>query len=311
MHLQRRFDGLRKTGAIVCATVVLYLLWGCQTLTPSGSAGEADPRLMAKASLPAHLPGEYYVYDDGTSTLVTEVVDGLVAWRHHNGATSKGYSNFIIPDLAWSSAEHSSEGRTSAPADLLWPLTAGRLERFTFEQTITPLDGTPPYRVTRNWTCRVEGTTSVTVPARRFDTIVIACDRDADTRGLPGITRRFFYAPEVGHYVLREDRVLGLPKARRALTAYGFNSTLLPRQDQDALTRTLQTALTKNRDGRAAYWTSRSGEIAALLVPLRSFTAPDGRTCREYRSTYSVMGRIGQHTREVCRHPDGRWQRIN
>lgn len=68
---------------------------------------------------------------------VTSVSDGQVTWKHHNGATSKGFSNFIIPALTWTSDNRSSTGRTSAPPKLLWPLALGKRGAFTFDRTIT------------------------------------------------------------------------------------------------------------------------------------------------------------------------------
>ena len=303
----------QQTGSIAAVLAICVLLLsatGCQT-TPTYVAGSAADRyLMERASLPDYVPGEYFVYDDGTSSLVTAVSDGQVTWKHHNGATSKGYPNFIIPDLTWDSANRSSIGQTSAPPDLLWPLAPGKRGEFTFDQTITTKDGSPPDQIARRWTCAVEGTARVSVPAGQFDTVVMACSRYSTSSGSWRATRRFYYAPEIGHYVIREDRHRSRSDTRRELVAYGFNSTLLPQQEQVKLNQTLQSALTKNEDGRAAFWRSQSGNLAAMLVPFRSFKDPKGTACREYRSIYSVKGRIGQHTREVCRQPDGHWQRV-
>ena len=297
--------------AFLAASMWFLFITGCQTTPKHITAGDDARHLMAKVSLPDYIPGEYFVYDDGTSALVTAVSDGQVTWKHHNGATSKGYPNFIIPDLTWDSANRSSIGQTSAPPDLLWPPSPGKRGAFTFDQTITNKDGSPPDQVSRRWTCAVEGTAQMTVPAGQFDTVVIACSRYSTTSGSWRATRRFYYAPEIGHYVVREDKHRRSPDTRRELVAYGFNSTMLPQQEQVKLNQTLQTALTKNRDGRAAFWRSPSGNLAAMLVPFRSFTDQKGTSCREYRSIYSVNGRIGQHTREVCRQPDGHWQRKN
>ena len=199
----------QQTGTIAAVLAICVLLLsttGCQT-TPTYVAGSAADRyLMERASLPDYVPGEYFVYDDGTSSLVTAVSDGQVTWKHHNGATSKGYPNFIIPDLTWDSANRSSIGQSSAAPDLLWPPSPGKRGEFTFDQTITNKDGSPPDQVSRRWTCTVEGTARMTVPAGQFDTVVMACSRYSATSGAWRATRRFFYAPEIGHYVIREDR---------------------------------------------------------------------------------------------------------
>lgn len=303
---------LSPQGLSALATcALLLLLFGCQSLPKHISSSDPDPDLLAEASLPDYVPGEYYVYDDGTSAVVTDVSDSQVTWKHHNESTSKGYPNFIIPPLSWDSADQSSEGRTSAPADFLWPLAEGRRGYFYFDQTISPKDGRAPEQILSNWACTVEGTTRVSVPAGSYDAVVIACERNSSDDQWLGTTRRFFFAPAIGHYVVREDRQLGVSVARRELVAYGFNSTLLPRRDQVSLNDVLRVALTKNRDGRASFWRSRSGTVSAMLIPLRSYTSANGRSCREYRSVYSIKGRMAHHTREVCRQPDGSWQRVD
>lgn len=310
MNSLRKNERILPSMTVLVASGILLLVTGCQTGPKYPVVTGADRSLLSKAHLPDFAPGEYYVYDDGTSVLVAAVSDGLVTWQHDNGTTSKGYPNFIIPDLSWTSANRSSEGRTSAPPDLMWPLAAGKRGQFDFEQTIAHKDGSAPEQLSRSWTCRVEGTTIVTVPAGRFDTVVVACNRYSGTSGSWRATRTFYYAPAVGHYVIREDRHQSRPDTRRELVAYGFNSTVLPQKDQKRLNQTLQSALTKNKDGQTAVWTSQSGDISAMLVPIRSYAGSDGKACREYRSVYSVKGRIRQHTREVCRQPDGSWQRM-
>lgn len=311
MHSRRKIERLLLATTVLVVSGILLLVTGCQTGPKYPVGAETDRYLLSKANLPDYAPGEYFVYDDGTSVLVAAVSDGLVTWQHDNGTISKGYPNFIIPDLSWASANRSSEARTSAPPELMWPLAAGKRGQFDFEQTITHKDRSAPEQLSRNWTCSVEGTTSVTVPAGRFDTIVVACNRYSKTSGAWRATRTFYYAPAVGHYVIRENRYRSRPDTRRELVAYGFNSTVLPSKDQMKLNKTLQAALTKNKDGQTAIWTSQSGDISAMLVPIRSYAGPDGKSCREYRSVYSVQGRIRQNSREVCRQPSGQWQRVN
>ncbi|MDJ0665978.1 MAG: hypothetical protein QNJ61_01830 [Desulfobacterales bacterium] len=302
-----QFPGL----AVMVMLSLLLFVAGCQTSGRYPIPTETDQDLLAKTRLPDYVPGEYFVYDDGTSVLVTSVSDGMVTWKHHNGVTSNGYPNFIIPDLTWSSANRSSVGRTAARPDLLWPPTAGKREQFVFSQTITHKDGRTTEQIDRNWTCTVEGTTRVAVPAGEFNAIVMACSRFSTTSGSWQATRRFYYAPEVGHYVIREDRHRRRANTRRELVAHGFNSTVLPQRDQAKLNQTLQSALSKNRDGRASFWRSKSGDISAMLVPVTSYTGSGNQSCREYRSVYSVRGRIREHGRDVCRQTDGSWQRVD
>lgn len=305
-----RIQRTDATIAVLAATIVILFFTGCQTLPGHITENDDARPLIAKAGLPDYVPGEYFVYNDGTSVLVMAASKDQVIWKYSNGAESKGYPNFIIPELTWTSDNRSSNGRTTAPPDLLWPLALGKRAEFTFDQTIISKDGSPPVQLSRRWDCTVEGAARVSVPAGRFDTVAIGCSRYSTSSGSWRATRRFYYAPEIGHYVLREDKRRGRLDTRRELVAYGFNSTMLPAGEQVELNQTLQAALTKNKDGRAAFWRSQSGDLAAMLVPFRSFKGPAGKSCREYRSIYSVHGRTGQHTRNVCRQPDGQWQRV-
>ena len=94
---------------MVALTGLLVLFAACQTAPKYIVGPDVDRNLVTKASLPDYVPGEYFVYDDGTSVLVAAVKDDMVTWKHHNGAVSTGYPNFIIPDLTWTSADRSSQ----------------------------------------------------------------------------------------------------------------------------------------------------------------------------------------------------------
>jgi hypothetical protein len=258
------------------------------------------------AASPNYAVGEYFTFDDGTTAMVTEISGELVTWEYNNGTVSKRYRNFIIPALTWTSAKKHSKAKTTAPADLLWPLAVGKKGQYDFRQTISKHDGTEATRLSRSWSCTVEGTKRVSVAAGTFDTYVITCRRYSDTSHKWRATRRFYYAPHLG----REDKYRSRPGKKRELVSYGFNSTVLPKQDQIELNRSLQEALNNNADGMASTWISRTGEVSTVLTPVSSFTGINGDECRDYHSVYSVKGRVRKNVRKVCRQPDGHWQRV-
>ena len=296
---------IRRSAMLIMAGVII--IWsGCQTPQQALING---PRL-AEANLPDYAVGEYFSFDDGTTTLVTSVSGEWVTWRYNNGTVSKRYRNFVIPALTWTSANKVSEAKTTARADLLWPLKVGKKGQYDFRQTVSKHDGVEATRLSRSWSCAVEGTKRVAVAAGTFDTYVIACRRYSDTSYKWKATRRYYYAPDLGHYVMREDKYRSRPEKKRELVSYGFNSTVLPKQDQIALNRKLQKALSHNADGRATTWISRTGKVKARLIPIRSFRGPDGDECREYNSVYSIEGRVRKNARVVCRQSNGHWQRV-
>jgi len=297
--------------AVVILLGFMLAFGGCQTGQKSLINVKGGGPPLSEATLPNYFVGEYFTFDDGTFEIVTEVSGEMVTWRTNQDTISKGYRNFVIPVLSWTSNNRRSEAKTTASADLLWPLAVGKKAQYDFQQTISRHDGTESSELSRTWTCTVEGTERVSVPAGTFDTYVVTCKRYSSSGRAWRATRKFYYAPDLGHYVIREDDYRRSADKKRQMVSYGFSSTVLPQKDQITLNRKLQTALDKNVDGNASTWTNRKGDITVMLIPVRSFIGANGEKCREYHSVYSVKGRIRKNFREVCRQPNGRWQRID
>jgi hypothetical protein len=291
---------------IVCAMIALS---GCQT-GKSVLKTQNQGLQLSEAVLPTYMVGEYFNFDDGSSRMVAAVSGEWVTWQYNTGTVSKGYRNFIIPALTWTSAHRYSEGKTTAPADLLWPLAVGKKGTYDFQQTISKHDGTESNELSRSWSCAVEGTERVSVPAGTFDTYVIACNRYSSTSHKWRASRKLYYAPDLGHYVMKQDRHRSRPDKKRQLVSYGFRSIVLPEKDQIKLNRTLQKALSNNADGIASTWTSSTGEVTAMLIPISSYKVTNGEACREYHSVYNVRGRIRKNVRVVCKQSNGLWYRV-
>ena len=301
-------NGIRCSAILILLSAITALS-GCQTGRSLLNMKTEGP-LLSEAALPTYTVGEYFTFDDGSSTMVTAVSGEPITWQSNTGTVSNGYRNFIIPALTWTSTNRRSEGKTTAPADLLWPLTVGKKGKYDFQQTISRHDGTESIELSRNWSCAVEGTERVSVPAGTFDTYVIACNRYSSSSHRWRASRRFYYAPDLGHYVMQEDKYRSRPDKKRALVSYGFRSIVLPEKDQIMLNRKLQKALHNDADGIASTWTSSTGEVAAMLIPIRSYKVSNGDQCREYHSVYNVKGRIRKNVRIVCKQPNGQWQRV-
>lgn len=295
---------------IIVAVGLIAVIGGCQAGRQSNvNSYSEDPELPA-AGLPEYAVGEYFAFDNGRTAVVTAVSNQQVTWRYNNGATSTGYRNFILPALTWKSTGSRSKAASNAPADMLWPLATGNRGQYQSHQTITRNDPAESTQLSRQWYCSVEGTQRVSVPAGSFDTYVIACERYSSTGQSWRATRRYYYAPDIGHYVIREDQYRGRPGRVRRLIAHGFNSTFLPKPDQISLNRKLQKTLNNNPDGVPSTWTSQPGDLTARLVPVNSYAGPNGSQCRDYYSLYNVKGRVHKNERSVCRQPDGLWQRM-
>ena len=297
--------------ALLISVGLIIVTGGCQTGQQSMIKADSDMLELSEAALPNYSVGEFFSFDDGTTTVITAVSNEKVTWGYHNGATSTGYRNFILPALTWTSANSHSTATSTAPVDLLWPLATGNQGQYESHQVISRDDQIESTEFSRKWDCTVEGTERVSVPAGTFDTYVIDCKRYSSTSNSWRATRRYYYAPDIGHYVIRDDKFRSRSDRTRKLVTYGFNSTFLPKQEQINLNRKLQNTLSKNPDGIASTWKSKPGDITAMLVPVNSYTGINGTECRDYYSVYSVKGRIRKNVRSVCRPPDGQWQRVD
>ena len=128
---------------------VVFVTGGCQTGQLSGIKDYSNNLQLSEAALPNYAVGEYFTFDDGTTTAVAEVSDELITWRYNNGAISRSYRNFILPAPTWTSANRHSEGTSTAPQDFLWPLVAGKQGQYDSQQVISRNDGTEPTELSR------------------------------------------------------------------------------------------------------------------------------------------------------------------
>ena len=130
----------KRLVAMMITVGVILVAGGCQTGLPSKTTAYSDDLQLSEAGLPNYSVGEYFSYDDGTTTVVTAVSNEQVTWRYNNGAISTGYRNFIIPAIAWTSANSHSKGTSTAPVDLLWPLATGNQGQYESHQVISRND---------------------------------------------------------------------------------------------------------------------------------------------------------------------------
>lgn len=290
-------------------TGIISIFSGCSSHLPK-SVNDSVGYELRPASLPAYSPGEYFIFDNKFGMTVAGVEKGLVTWQYSNNATGQGYNDFLIPLVRSEKNGQRITAVSSVSLTDLWPLDNNKTASFETTQTIFTTEANLTREVTRSWNCKVEGTARVSVPAGNFDTFVLNCNRfSGEDHGWRG-SDRYYYSPDLNHYVMLEQTSATRAAKTQKMTGYGFNSTYLPEKDQIELRKLLQTVLTRHADGVAGTWTSSSKKISAMLIPTKSFTDRKQRKCREYRSAYSVEGRIREHVRELCQTQGGNWQRI-
>lgn len=280
------------------------------------TAIDAGPKL-APAALPRYAVGESFAFSDGRRETVLKTKGMAVTWRDHYGNTITRLNNFLIPPLAWESRTRKSTAETNVSPEWLWPLTVGGDGEFDFRQAIERKNGKlgsklPSRReLARSWRCSVEQTEKVKVMAGTFDAYRVSCFRYRLGTEEWRQTRTYYYAPAVGHYILREDHYASRPSRRIELVSHGFNSTVLPETDQAALNRLLQDVLNRNADGVGTVWRSATEDLSVTLTPIRTYKDDAGITCREYSSAYHLGDRVRSNFRNVCHSTAGIWKRIH
>jgi len=291
----------KKVAFTVPAIISILLLGGCAEIQKLKSSEPALPL----AAVPDFAVGELYVYDNGRTETVIAKEGNILTWRTNNGVVRKAYPNFAIPYLSWQTATRRGTSETDAKPDMLWPLRVGNSGRFNFTRKAEDNNGKHARKYKQSWQCKVDGTETVRIALGSYDTFKIVCHRYSGK--IWRQTRTFNYAPLIGHYVLRRDNYRSGPSERRELVSYGFNSSVFSASDQQRLAKTVQQALSKNKNGEISYWRSSKGNTSIGINPMTTETNSKGIVCRSYEGVFSDNQRIRTNRRFACRRPDGVW----
>jgi hypothetical protein len=157
----------------------------------------------AEATLPTYRVGDTFIYSDRRVETAVRVESRDVVWRASNGQRFTRPRNFVVPAVEWSTSRTRGRRVVRGEHEKLWPLEAGRSVRFRSMAEVRS-ETEPLRRIPELWTCAAIGSARIDVPAGRFDTEQIRCDRfSPDTMR---VQRRvtWYYSSDVGHYVRRE-----------------------------------------------------------------------------------------------------------
>ena len=294
---------------------MILVLGGCQTIGTLLANPNPKPKIsfntgpkLSPSAMPRYVVCETFTYDDKRTDTVIAAKGELVTWRTNRGIINKRYRNFLIPSVSWQTRKRRSRADITAQPGMLWPLKIGNKDRFDVSQVISGNDGSSIRELSQSWLCAVEGTEKLTVPAGTFNTFRIPCYRYTVGTGSWRQTRTFYYAPRLGHYVVREDTYINRPSTRRELVSTGFDSRVLPKSDQAALIHAFRDPTDKNRDYARRVWTSAAGNIFVTLTPKRTFKDPRGTTCRDYTSAYDLGARTKTNNKRACKQSNGQWE---
>jgi len=188
-------------GLVACANTFQGIQQDLSTLMGGSRAAvetEPVPEPMAPAPMPSFNVGDAYEYRfGGHGTQREEVVSAqgdTVTWRIPSGASWTTKTGSMFNTSRWFGSANYGDGVQwfSGETSALFPLRVGKSIRYTAkgESTETP-EGWE-----LQWTCTVPSQERIKVAAGTFDTFKVICHRDVQTR-------TYYYAPQVGMYVMR------------------------------------------------------------------------------------------------------------
>lgn len=82
-------------------------------------------------------------------------------------------------------------------------------------------------------------------------------------------------------------------------------------QDQQYHQETTQNALETQPTGQASNWQNPDSGHAGEVTPTKTYTASDGKPCREFTQTIYVEGEAEEVKATACRQQDGTWEMLD
>lgn len=273
-------------------------------------AGTGDARAAENAlgPVPAYEAGSRYVYADGEVRTVLSVDGEQVYWQSSKDGHAVGRSNFLIPNLSWVSAETSGKRTLGEVSGDLWPQNGDQEVTFSttgmVEHKTRPDSGS---QLSETWRCRLGGEKQLTVRAGTFLTRQITCDGQSETDGTSR-QRTWYYAPEIGHYVLYEETDGSQQSPRRSeLLAIVPSTVDWPPVARAGLGWALEHALETATAGERTTWTSSAVDIEVTIEPGATVAMGDHETCRNFVQIWSRPGSQQIYPGLSCREPSGQW----
>lgn len=267
---------------------------------------DAGARRLAGDARPQYEPGDTYVYSDGRSETVVRVEGGLVLWRDQSGGEFERYENFVLPPVSWVTETHLGYRRVNVSRDVLWPLKRGKTEEFVVSTELVAR-GWPPKRTdsSENWACEVGGIRTITVPAGTFDTYRLVC-RISPAGTSDRLTRVWYYAPSIRHYVRRESSET--PDRHSDLTGIRFGGQDWPPAARAGLGWAVDDTLENKKSGASTLWRSSGVDATVRILPATGIVQRNGASCRRYLTIVTRLDRKHVYPALACRSLSGRWR---
>jgi hypothetical protein len=282
---------------------LLLALAGC------GSRGDKTVAQLPPAPLPAYGIGDTYQFDDGSRQTVVATGPDEVLWRGADGSyiTSR---DVLLPPLAWTNASMKGERHIGAGNVLMFPLQAHSSVAFTATRTVRQLKGRPVETAQEDWRCAVAGEVQVQTKAGRFNTWRIDCSmtQQPGSNSTGVVERSYFYAPEIGFYVRREERVGDGPARVTELTRFTNGEPALPEPALRIRVAGIQQALERDLSGADTAWRDPATGAAGDVRLLRTVRSEQYGWCRTFAETIRTDGRTYNFNGTGCRNKSGNWE---
>jgi hypothetical protein len=296
------------TGREVDGRVTRDLLAHLKTGLRRGGEAAAKPRLKAK-SPPRYELGNTFVYSDGRVETIVGVSGDKIRWQSNRGTIFTTYRDFVLPLASWVSAGERGQTILGAQRETLWPLEPGKKNSFSV-RTIVQISDRPDNisDTVEQWHCQVEQVEKISVVAGTFDTLKVVCRRSA-RESLPQLTRVWYYAPRVGHYVRMNDFYEAEEQDRHVeLVAIQPGGNDWPPAARAGLGWALQHALESMSSEEQIEWSSSAIETRVTIKPYARFERGDGKTCRNFVQIWVGKRIRHNYPGTACRGAEGRWQ---
>ena len=289
---------------LTLTAIAALVLSGCQAVTlpslPNFQSAPGPGPEMAPAPLPNFTIGDKYYYSNGAREQVVSVNGEMVNLISVSKRKLTNFRNFALPQPYVEGATKEYFKETNASTAVLWPLSVGKAERFSTEgRTITKDSGyTSTY--SQRWSCEVAGTEHVRVLAGEFDTYRVECKRYS-TRGKWWQNRTWYYAPEIGTYVLLRDFYKTSGERIRELTAVRPSLQDEPDKVRQGIIHAWQMALENKKRGEIQSWTDKKSGTSVQVEPLVTYQAQNGQFCRTYKQYLTRKGVTNMYMGVACR----------
>ena len=303
----------RKPFAIKAVAVLgtAFALAGCPSVQmpeiQNFSANIGPAPNLQPAQLPTFFPGDKYYYANGARDQVVSTDGEMVNMISRSGRKRTYFRNFALPTPYVEGSTKHFYKNTDTSVTALWPLQVGNEVAFTTKGRSISKDSSQISDYTQKWKCNVNGTERIRVMAGEFDTFRVECKRFSSTWKW-WETTTYYYAPDVGTYVLRRQFHKKNGESVRQLTAVRPSLHDLSDDTRRNIIRTWQMALEYKESGQIASWTDQAAGVSVQVEPLTVFKADSGLFCRTYKQYLTRQGNTRIYRGVACRTDKLKWR---